>query len=210
MRNLFIMFAALVTAYSTVDSAEVDTASLLKCQTEAQKDERLACYDEVLPPIITEDAQTSVGTGKWQITKETSIVDDSENVYISLPANESIRLQFGESVTPVLSIRCQEKKTDLLINWDTYLGSHEKQVLYRLDKQNEQKTKWNISKWDILNDSKAVFYHGNPIEFIQSLAKASKLLAMVKPYNDKSVSATFDLAGLPEALKSIQDACNWK
>ncbi|MEL8222763.1 type VI secretion protein, partial [Escherichia coli] len=30
------------------------------------------------------------------------------------------------------------------------------------------------------------------------------------PYNESPVSATFNLSGLSNALKPLQDACNWK
>lgn len=135
--------------------ADFDKDALLKCQLETKSDARLACYDEVLPPSAAVNDEATAGTGKWQVNSKTSPVDDTKNVYLSLSANESIRSQFGESITPDLYITCREKKTELYINWNVFIGTDETQMLYRLDKQ---KAKTQI--WDISSDNKAVFIVG--------------------------------------------------
>lgn len=206
MNKTIIAMALSFTAVSTAYAApEIDKDALLKCQTEATNDVRLACYDKVLPPNVADDVKAGVGVGKWQVSTKVSPVDDSENVFVGLSANESFRSQFGESVTPDLYITCREKKTELYINWDTYLGLNETQMLYRLDKQ-KAKTK----TWDISSDTKAVFYRGNVIEFVKALTQANGMYVQITPYNDSPVNVTFDLTGLSEALKPLQKACGWK
>lgn len=197
MNKTIIAMALCLTAASTTYAAEegkVDKDALLKCQSEAKNDARLACYDNVLPPKGIEGIKPAASVGKWQVSTRTSPVDDSENVFVSLSANESFGSRFGESVTPGLYITCREKKTELYINWDTYLGLNETQMLYRLDKQ-----KAKSKTWDISSDTKAVFYRGNVIEFINALAKANGMYAQITPYNESPVNVTFDLTGLSEA-----------
>lgn len=210
MKKIIIAMALCSSAVSTAYAAEsvkadINHDALMKCQSEANTDARLACYDKILPPKAAEEAKPVVGIGKWQVSTKTSPVDDSENVFVSLSANDSFRSNFGESITPDLYITCREKKTELFINWDTYLGLNETQMLSRLDKQ-KAKTK----TWDISSDTKAVFYRGNVIEFIKSLSQANVMFTQITPYNESPVSATFDLAGLSEALKPLQKACGWK
>ncbi|WP_233597644.1 type VI secretion system-associated protein TagO [Citrobacter cronae] len=210
MKKIIIAMALCSSAVSTVYAAEsvkadINNDALIKCQSEAKSDVRLACYDKILPPKAAEEAKPVVGVGKWQVSTKTSPVDDSENVYVSLSANDSFRSNFGGSITPDLYITCREKKTELFINWDTYLGLNETQMLSRLDKQ-KAKTK----TWDISSDTKAVFYRGNVIEFVKSLSQANVMFTQITPYNESPVSATFDLAGLSEALKPLQKACGWK
>lgn len=204
--SMMLCFTAVSTAYAAEEAkADFDKDALLKCQSEAKNDSRLACYDKALPPKASEEVKPAVGVGKWQVSTKSSPVDDSENVFVSLSANESFRSQFGESVTPDLYITCREKKTELYINWDTYLGLNETQMLFRLDKQKAKTKTWNIS-----SDTKAVFYRGNVIEFVKSLSQANMMFTQITPYNESPVSATFDLAGLSEALKPLQKACGWK
>jgi type VI secretion system protein VasI len=201
-----LSFTAVSTAYAAAEAkTDFDKDALLKCQSEAKSDDRLACYDRALPPKVVEDAKPAAGVGKWQVSTQSSPVDDSENVFVSLAANESFRSQFGESVTPDLYITCREKKTELYINWDTYLGLNETQMLYRLDKQKAKTKTWNIS-----SDTKAVFYRGNVIEFVKALTQANGMYAQITPYNESPVNVTFDLTGLSEALKPLQKACGWK
>lgn len=210
MKKIIIAIALSFTGIAAAHSAETakgdfDKDALVKCKSEPKSDARLACYDKILPPDVTKDAEPEAGVGKWRVTKKTSPVDDSENVFVSLDANDSFRSNFGESITPGIYITCREKKTELYINWDTYLGLNETQMLYRLDKQ-KAKTK----TWDISTDTKAVFYRGNVIEFVKALSKAKVMFTQITPYNESPVSATFDVAGLPEALKPLQKACGWK
>ncbi|HEG2003733.1 TPA: type VI secretion protein [Enterobacter asburiae] len=210
MKKIIIAMALCSSAVSTVYAvepvkADINNDALMKCQSEAKSDARLACYDKVLPPKVAEEAKPVEGVGKWQVSTKTSPVDDSENVYVSLSANDSFRSQFGESITPSLYITCREKKTELFLNWDTYLGLNETQMLSRLDKQ-KAKTK----TWDISSDTKSVFYRGNVIEFVKALSQANSMFTQITPYNESPVSATFDVAGLSEALKPLQKACGWK
>lgn len=202
---VLVLFVSCVSSVHADGKSDLDTGALLKCQSEASNETRLACYDKALPPTVAEESKPAVGVGKWQVSTKTSPIDDSENVYVILSANDSFRSQFGELITPSLYITCREKKTELFLNWDTYLGLNETQMLSRLDKQ-KAKTKM----WDISSDTKSVFYRGNVIEFIKALSKSNSMFTQITPYNESPVSVTFEVAGLSEALKPLQKACGWK
>lgn len=206
MNKIIIAMALCLSAISTAYAAEnVNQEALLKCQAEAKSDTRLACYDKLLPPNAGDVSKPAVDVGKWQVTTEISPVDDSENVYVGLFANNSIRSQFGETITPGLYIACREKKTALFINWGAYLGLNETTMLSRLDKQKAITKKWNIS-----SDAKSVLYRGDVIEFVKALTKANVMFTQITPFNENPVSATFEVSGLSEALKPLQKACGWK
>ncbi len=203
-RIIFMVF--LFSAFSEIYAADnIDKEGLTTCQSETNSDRRLACYDKIMPPAATAHNKTAEGAGKWQIDSELSPVDDSKNVTLSLSANQPIRSQFGETVTPGLYVICRENKTELFINWSVYLGMGDTEVLYRLDKAKAQTNSWGISA-----DNKAAFYRGNTIELAKELATSTRLFLQVTPYGENTVSATFDLAGLPQAIKPLQEACGWK
>lgn len=206
------------TTYSAAEEqVDINKNEFIKCQSVVDVDTRLTCYDKLLPPKTTEsestekmvdaakDDTTPVSTGYWQISTESSPIDDSENVSLILLANDSYQNAYGQQVTPALYIRCKENKTETYIYWDTYLGLDETSMLYRLDKQ-KPKTK----VWDISTNSKSVFYRGNVIDYIKTLSKANNMYAGITPYGDSPISATFDLTGLTAALKPLQKACRWK
>lgn len=187
---------------------EVPTISkddLAKCQAEENGTKRLGCYDLLLPPNEIQSSEEKSDAGKWQVSTVESDIDDSTNVFAMLTADLPISSNFGRTSTPVLFITCREKKTELFINWDVYLGLGETSMLHRLDKQ-----KAVTKAWDISGNTKAVFYRGRTIDFIKSLEKSGKMLAQITPYNENSATTTFDLKGLSEAIKPLQKSCGWK
>jgi type VI secretion system protein VasI len=146
-----------------------------------------------------------IGNGAWSASSETSPIDDSQNVFLSLASEDAIHSRFGEPVRPLLYVRCKEKATQLFVVWDVYLGIDEAEVLHRLDNRPARTSAWNIS-----TDHKATFYRGSSIGFARELLKHEKLLLQVTPYGEKPVMASFALAGLENAIVSLQEACGWK
>lgn len=182
-----------------------------QCRDEAWDGKRLDCYDRFFSPTFAgakvkkQDDNSVRDVGNWQTDIKTSPIDDSKNVVISLNGNESFRTPFGETTTPTLYVACREKKTELFIGWNVYLGLDETTMLYRLDKQKAVNKSWSIS-----TDTKAVFYRGKTIDFIKNLSSGQMLFTQITPYNENPVSTTFNLKGLSEALKPLQESCGWR
>ncbi|GLW38693.1 hypothetical protein Pcaca04_26290 [Pectobacterium carotovorum subsp. carotovorum] len=180
-----------------------------QCPDEKNGTKRLACYDRFFSTKFDKSKAviepTPEDKGNWHVSTKISPIDDSQNVFISLEANESFVGPFGERVKPTLYVLCREKKTELLINWDVYLGLDETTMLHRLDKQKAVNRTWSIS-----TDTKAVFYSGRAIDFIKSLMSSEKMYAQITPYNENPVAATFNLQGLSGTIKPLQKACGWK
>ena len=85
-----------------------------------------------------------------------------------------------------------------------FLGSNRIKVLSRLDKQKATKRNWDIS-----TDNKAIFAPGGYIKYIKNIMKHDKLLVQMTPYGANTVTTTFDIRGLKEAIKPFRDACRW-
>ena len=210
IKSIILTSALLSLSLPALSAVELtkNNEKLTQCQNEINGTKRLACYDTLLPPsktVTTTEVTPTSSPGKWQTSVETSPVDDSKNVILVLPGNESFRSNFGEQTTPSLYVACREKKTEVFMDWDVYLGLNETTMLYRIDKQKAVNRTWTIS-----TDTKAVFYRGKPIDFIKKLMGGGKLYAQITPYNESPVSTTFDLAGLSHAIKPLQEACGWK
>lgn len=179
---------------------------IAKCANKSTDANRLICYDGLAKKLGVDKPKqiVSVGKGKWVVSKETSAVDDSTNVTLYLEAKEMIRGKYThEKIRPVIVLRCSENTTNAYINWDTYLGIDNIKVLTRIDKKKAIKRNWSIS-----TGNKATFAPKN-IAFIKSLFGHSKFLAELTPYGDNPKMATFDIAGLKEAIKPLRKECGW-
>jgi type VI secretion system protein VasI len=197
-----------LTIISVPASADI-TADIARCAAIESPAERLACYDALAKRLGLEGGKKvstsdAPGVGKWRTSTETSPIDDSRNVYLRLDAEESIPSMLG-TVRPTLYIRCKENRTELYISWGVYLGLDTTTLLTRLDSEKAKSATWHLS-----TDNEATFYPGSPISFIRNLLQHNTLLVQVTPYGESPVMVTFDLRGLEEAVKPLQEACNWK
>lgn len=177
-----------------------------KCAAKDSDASRLICFDGLAKKLGVDKPKkiVSVGKGKWIVSETTSAVDDSTNVTLYLEAEELIRGEYRhKDIRPTIMLRCSENKTNAYITWDTYLGHGSTEVLTRIDKNKSIKRNWGLS-----TDYKATFAPKN-ISFIKSLFGHSKFLAQLTPYGDSPKMATFDIAGLKEAIKPLRKECGW-
>ncbi|RJL44582.1 type VI secretion protein [Pectobacterium carotovorum] len=212
-KYLFTAMSFLLCSGSFAAELNLSNDEILACKSISDSKQRLACFDKVdkkaEAPVsqkndANDDSNPTGDVGKWVINKEQSPLDDSWNVYVYQNAEEPIRGQFGQPVMPTLFLTCKEGKTNLFLNWDSYLGLDETYMTHRVDSQKPVKKTWNIS-----TDNKAVFYTGKTILFIQELMKSKSLYTTIVPYSESPVSARFDLTGLSEAIKPLRGACKW-
>jgi type VI secretion system protein VasI len=144
---------------------------------------------------------------KWQIEKEISRIDDSTNVHVSLRADSAISGWPSKTYTPFLIFRCKEGKTEAFINTglspQIEYGSDGATVTLRFDK--EKAKKYQTSK---STDGEALFFRQS-ISLIKKTLQHSTLLFEFIPFNSSPVMTTFDLHGLPEAVKPLKETCKW-
>lgn len=137
--------------------------------------------------------------GKWVTSSDINPIDDSKTITMYLNA-DSGKNTWGQPLK--LIVRCKSNETNLIINWNDYLGS-EANVLTRVG-TNEAVT----SPWSISTDSQATF-HKDPVPFLEEMIKSNKLVAQVTPYNANPVTAIFDTSGLENAIKPLRETCGW-
>lgn len=178
---------------------------IAKCAAKNGDAARLICYDTLARSLAVDKPISTVvhGSGKWKATIDRSPIDDSENVYLSVEAEETIRSGY-KTAKPTLNIRCAEQKTNVFITWDLYLGLESTQMLTRFDTAKATSDTWSIS-----TNNTAVFVRGSDIGFAKKMMNHEKLLAQITPYGESPVMATFRVAGLSEAVKPLRKACGW-
>jgi type VI secretion system protein VasI len=206
-RNLIFIVLAFIALMSERASGQTPNRAIARCAAIESPTDRLKCYDDLAKaagvdrPKVTTPA--TKGAGKWVVRQETSPIDDSKNVFVTLDADAPVASRFGRAVRPSLVIRCKESKTTAYIDWGSYLGLDETQVLTRIDDAPASKESWSIS-----TDHEATFAE-SPISLIKSLLGKTKLLAQVTPYGESPVLATFSIAGLENGVASVRSACAW-
>ncbi len=182
----------------------VDDKDFATCAAKPNTVERLACYDELatkskLAPAI--EPTTSSGVGKWETFKDVDPLNDKQIHYAMLEA-DSGKGKYGGRVS--MMVRCRDNKTELYINWNSYLGLNNTKTIYRLDKNPAQSSSWSLS-----TDKKAAFFPGSPVSLLKQMAESRSFVANVTPYNESPITATFNTEGAANALRDLRASCNW-
>ncbi len=209
MRLRLLPFVFFIFAFSFVFPAHADSKKdIAKCAAESNSLKRLECFDALSNHLGVASPKTSnAAISKWNVKKETSPIDDSTNVTISLDAETSISGWPGKKYTPMLVMRCKENKTDFFIvtgmtpqvEYETDTAT----VTLRLDK--EKAINYRTSK---STDGEALFF-SQSINLIKKISKHSTMLFQFVPFNSSPAITTFDLRGLPEAIKPLREVCKW-
>ena len=204
----FLVFAVLVPlSNSFADESRSLRKAIAKCAEIENSIRRTECYDALatrfgLAPEVNQRATAS----KWRITIDQSKFDDSQNVYLHVAADESVKIGRYDTVLPDLWVRCLENKTSIFINYDHFLGSDDILVEYRIDRANTGSNSWNIST----NNTSVGIWSGRPaISFIKRLFGKEKLLVRLTPYSESPVAVSFTIAGLRDEIGPLAKACHW-
>ena len=211
MTRIALLFAAIMVAAAPARADLKD--DFAKCAATNGLADRLDCHDSLAKKLGLSVGKTAAAspvaplavptTGKWASRIEASPIDDSKNVFLSLPANEEIKSGI-HTVKPVLLARCKENTTEVFVLWGLYLGMGETTILSRLDAEKATSQSWSIS-----TDYKASFYDGNDVEYLKKLLNHKKLLLQVTPYGESPVTATFDIDGLSGSINPLREFCKW-
>lgn len=204
----FLLFFIVSCSFVIATYAEETTEDLIDALKEASTIEesllRLEAYDSILEKYGIRTAAASDNSSepenKWYVTVDEDPMDDSKRIIFMLTADEGVNA-FGESI--VLVLRYNAGKTEIFINWDTYLGS-EAFVTIRVGKKDPETYKWPIS-----TSSEATFYPRDGLLLVRELLEADQFVARVTPYGDNPITAVFDVSGLKDAAKPYRETLGW-
>lgn len=181
----------------------VPLSAIERCAALSEDGARLKCYDQIAQAhnlsLPASDKTRSADTGKWTLDKKVDPIDDTKTVHIYLTA-DSGNSRFGKPI--MLMAQCDSEKTELLIDWQIYLGSIASVTLRIGD--NEART----SRWTISSDKQKSF-NKNPIDTLKEMLTAEQMVAQITPFNQSPSTAVFDISGLAEAIKPLREACDW-
>lgn len=197
-----VILGAFFASFGTIALAQTECLKV-------EKDlDRLSCYDKESGRTAQEKVVPS--PGKWDVRNQTSKMTDDVDVFMTLKSEETIDCGWNKGAEIDLIIRCMEKTTSLYFatgchmtssNYDSY-GNIE----YRLD---SDKTR-TISA-DASTDNKALglWSGGKAIPVIKQIISKSQMTVRMTPFSENSFTASFNVAGLEEAIKPLRKSCGW-
>lgn len=182
-------------------------AAIEQCTVIENSLERLACYDAEagFEPEVTEQA---VSSGDWRVRTETSKIDDSTNVWLTLASEEQTNCPYKDG-SHSIHIACRENSTNIWIYFgECFMSSIQGkgQVTYRLDSEKAATKNFQESN----NNMALGLWNGRQaIPFIEKMIGHERLIVRATPFSDSTVTGEYNISGLEEAIKPLQQACGW-
>jgi type VI secretion system protein VasI len=142
-------------------------------------------------------------TGRWETQAHQGQFEVWPTVILKLSAQNPVT-GWVRTRTPVLVLRCQDGQTDGYIDMDMKLSVEDYKYVYvhlQLDDGPSQRQRMNAS-----TDGVAMFFPDIDAT-ISALLDASTLVLEITPFNAGPARTSFELSGLSEAIKPLQEAC---
>lgn len=171
--------------------------------------DRLACYD--LAAGRTPIQEVLETESSWNVWTETSAMTDDTNVFMSVESKEDVycgRFRTPEPAT--LHVRCMENRTSVYYRAECHLTSSSYNdnghITFRLDD-----TKARTMAFEVSSNNRALgLWSGRKaIPFAKAMFGQNQILMRVTPYGENAHTATFNIAGLKEAIVPLREACHW-
>jgi type VI secretion system protein VasI len=184
---------------------------MLRCAAIASPAKRLECFDALSHRLGVSLPKASASTvSKWKVQQETSAIDDSLNVFVSLSAESTVSGWPLKMYTPLLMLRCKENRTQAYIVTgmapQVEQGTNGATVTLRFD--NEKAEQFHTIK-STTGDMLFFEQSGQSIDLIKRMLHRSTLLFQFVPFHSAPQMTTFDLRGLTEAIKPLRKNCQW-
>jgi len=200
--RLIILLIASFCGYSLADIPDKEFA---RCSSMNGDLDKLECFDNLAKKYHLDGSQKSIeeieDSGEWNVSISVNPIDDSKTVHLSLLEASGRSSPLDKPIS--LNIRCKSIKTDVYINWGTYVGSDAK-VTLRVGEEKAVTRNWILS-----TDGTATFYPRRVVHLIKKLLTKDGLVAQITPYMEDPSTGIFEIRGLSEVIQPLRDACLW-
>lgn len=149
--------------------------------------------------------------GAWRTSsREDPVTGRTRHSAVLMASNRTEGI-VSQPVTSRLVVRCQDNKTEVYLDWETYLGGNSGDF-----RDNRQIVTLRIGDGDpftvranVSTDNEATFFPSPIPSILKPAANADTLAARTTPYNESPQTAVFNLTGMRAALSDLAAACNW-
>lgn len=157
------------------------------------------------PQEVKHNDELAAAVRTWDIIKETSRMDSSTLVILSLESEDEITLGNGKRARPTLALRCRENVTALYVHSDWYLAENVS-VQWRIEQEKPIAQTW-ISSTN--KKAAGVWDGGRSIPLIKGMLGKKTFLVRVSTYNDGPREMSFNVEGLDKVIEPLRTACKW-
>lgn len=145
----------------------------------------------------------------WATGTETSPIDDSTNVFLSVDALEPHTDRYGNLYLPALVLVCRENVTALYIDFDGEFMADSGgfgTVTMRIDDAPAREVQMAESTNNL---ALGLWRGGLSIPVIRELLEAEELFVRATPFSESPRDMIFPVAGLDEVIDPLREACGW-
>lgn len=212
MKYKFSMAAAVIMA--GLASSHAYAAS--ECVDIKSSYQRLKCYDKEngrQKPDYAQSSDTGVedaaSPNRWIVREDQSKFDDSRSVYLMLITSDKIPGKYGKPTSATLHLRCNENETNAYIHFGGHFMADIQgygRVRYRIDDDVARTVSMDEST---NHESLGLWNGGSSIPFIKRMLNHDSMVVEATPFSESTMTMTFPIAGLEDAVKPLREACHW-
>jgi type VI secretion system protein VasI len=159
-----------------------------------------------LRPTETRKPATPVAKGNWRVTTETSELDDTKTVTATLDAEKKVAGSL--SLPPALIFRCRKGKLEAYVYVGTQIQNEPgagdtATARIRFDR--------NAPETITMGESTAGsgLFFDDPVSIINTMLEHDRVVFGYTPFGRTPTEIAFDLYGIAEAVKPLQEACKF-
>ncbi len=151
---------------------------------------------------------TTTTANAWQVYNNTDSFTGKKEASVYTDSVEGLSCSWSNKKA-TLVINCTDNKTEVYISTDCYLSDSDYdydygEVAYKIDDGSIRTSGFTASI-----SNKALFAP-SPIPLTRSLFDHDKITMRFRPYGENQETITFNIKGLKQRIKPLQQACNWK
>ncbi len=140
-------------------------------------------------------------TGKWEFHESTDYMTDVKSVYIML-ASEN-----GPDQSMAIKIEAKKQKLQVILIWNRYISPTSNFGPVVTCRFGDGRPKLE-SKWSLNSTHDETWRRGSQrqtLDFVDKLMKVDRFIAQIRPDKKNMLTATYDVTGLAEAFKPLQE-----
>ena len=189
-------------AYGTDIVGENGQSKEQQSSTIDASDDQVIDSTPAVSPIKSKPAVLAFnGKGKWDESIKTDPITDEKIVTATIKSND---FQTSYNSKTAMLIRCDNRKIDIFVAFDDYLGNKSIRVTSRVDKDKPE-----INSWDLSTNNQAAFYPRGDKDLLKRLFSAEQFVVRATPYNESTKTLIFDVKGIYNVLEPHQQTCGW-
>ncbi|WP_404405440.1 type VI secretion system-associated protein TagO [Pelagibacterium halotolerans] len=183
-----------------------------QCAAIGPASERLDCYDSIFRSgrFSGGNEEGNPEMGLWASGVEVSQIEGTERPFASLESEQLIPAQPRGRAPARLTILCQDEQPVVQFSFaGQFMGTETSRsglITIQFDRQPPRSQSLDLS-----GDRTALgfFSEDDARAFIDRLLVTNRLIVRAQPQGERSVTVSFQIEGIEQALQPVREACGW-